>query len=82
VYHHIHEPITVAGIYEHGRFRPIKFRWQQQLFTITQICSVHDFRDGSIHKRRFSVMAKDTVYLLEFNRQQEHWFLEELWVES
>lgn len=82
MYQPIHEPVSVAGIYEHGKFRPLKFRWQNKLLVITEICSVHDFRDGTVQKRRFSVMAGGTVYLLEFNRNQENWLLEELWIES
>jgi hypothetical protein len=80
MYHKIAEPVSVAGIYEHSAFRPVKFRWKQRLLTITEVCSVHDFKDGSIFKRRFSVAAEGTVYLLEFDRYRESWSLEEIWV--
>jgi len=80
MYHTIHEQISVAGIYEHGRFRPMKFRWQKHLYQIEETCSVHDFRDGSIPKRRFSVTVAGTVYLLEFDRHREVWFLEQVWL--
>lgn len=82
MYQPIHEPVSVAGIYENGKFRPVKFRWRQKLLNITEVCSVHDFRDGTVRKRRFSVMAQGTVYLLEFDRSQESWILEQLWIES
>lgn len=82
MYQSIGEPISVAGIYEHGKFRPMKFRWRQKLLSISEICSVHDFKDGSVQKRRFSVMADGNVYLLEFDRRQEWWKLEEVWIES
>lgn len=82
MYQVIQEPITVAGVYEAGRFRPVKFRWRRRVFTIKQICSSHDFRDGSLWLRRFSVVAEEAVYLLEFNRHQESWCLAQLWLES
>jgi hypothetical protein len=71
----------VAGVYAQGKFTPKKFEWRRKLFTIQQVNSVHDFKDGSVRKRRFAVMAEQTVFLLEFNRDQEEWILEQLWVE-
>ena len=82
MYQPIHEPVSVAGVYEQGKFRPVKFRWKEKLLPISEICSVHDFRDGSVQKRRFSVMASGNVYLLEFDRRQETWMLEQIWLES
>jgi hypothetical protein len=82
MYHTIHEPIQVAGVYEQSRFRPMKFRWQNRLYVIHEICTVHDFRDGSVNKRRFSVTSSGNVYLLEFDRYRETWFLEQVWVEN
>lgn len=82
MYQPIHEAVAVAGVYEHGHFRPVKFRWQKRVFRIQEICSVHDFRDGSVQKRRFSVLANQTVFLLEFDRRQESWMLEEIWIEN
>lgn len=82
MYQPIHEPVSVAGVYEHGKFRPVKFRWKEKLLPISEICSVHDFKDGSVQKRRFSVMASGNVYLLEFDRRQETWILEQIWLES
>ena len=82
MYHTIGEKITVAGVYTSGRFKPRKFQWRQQLFTITSSCSVHDFRDGTVRKRRFSVMANGLLFLLEFNRDTENWVLEQMWIEA
>lgn len=80
MYHTIHEPISVVGIYEHGQFRPVKFKWKQRVYQIEELCSRHDFRDGSIPKRRFSVTVSGTTYLLEFDRHQETWHLEQVWL--
>ena len=81
MYQTIHEAISVAGVYAHGHFTPKKFQWRHKPFSITEVTSVHDFKDGSVRKRRFAVMAEKTVFLLEFDRDQESWVLEQLWVE-
>jgi hypothetical protein len=82
MYQTIGESISVAGVYTNGKFKPRKFQWRGGTFLIDSSCSVHDFRDGMVRKRRFSVMAKGNVYLLEFNRDTEAWKLEQVWVEN
>jgi hypothetical protein len=81
MYQTIDEPIQVAGVYAQGKFTPKKFQWRQKPFVISQITSVHDFKDGSVRRRKFAVVAQATVFLLEFNREQESWMLEQIWVE-
>lgn len=80
MYQTIHEAISMAGIYQNDTFKPVKFRWRHQLYEIEEVASVHDFKDGSILKRRFSVMSKGTLYLIEFDRHRESWMLEQLWI--
>lgn len=80
MYHAIQEPISVAGIYERGQFRPVKFKWRQRVYQVEELCSQYDFRDGSIPKRRFSATVAGTTYLLEFDRHKESWTLEQIWL--
>jgi hypothetical protein len=80
MYQTITEEIAVAGTYKHQHFLPRKFEWHNRPYPIEEICSTHDFRDGSVRKRRYSVMAKGTLYLIEFNRDQEKWSLEQIWI--
>jgi hypothetical protein len=82
MYQIIGEEIAVIGLYKSGQFRPKKFHWRQKTFLISEITAVHDFRDGTVQKRRFSVMSEQTLYLLEFNRQREAWSVEQIWVEG
>lgn len=82
MYQTISETISVAGAYIPGGFKPAKFRWKNRLYPIKEICSQHDFKDGNVKKRRFSVLSGSTVYLLEFNRDQESWQLVEIWLEE
>jgi len=81
MYQTIGENIAIIGIYDHGYFKPKKMQWHKQIFPIDQICSTHDFKDGAVKKRRFSVMSGSTLYLIEFNRDLETWILQQLWVE-
>lgn len=82
MYQTIGEPVAVAGVYSQGHFQPKKFQWRLKQLGITQVTSVHDFKDGTVLKRRFSIMANQTLYLLEFNRSLETWRLEQVWVEE
>jgi hypothetical protein len=82
MYQTIAEPIAVAGVYAHGHFQPKKFQWRQRTFVISEVTSAHDFKDGSVRKRRFSALADKNLYLLEFNLTQETWQLEQIWVEE
>jgi len=81
MYQTIGEDISIIGIYQKGRFTPKKMQWHSNTLAINQICSVHDFKDGAVRKRRFSVMSGTTLYLIEFDRDLEKWTLEQVWVE-
>jgi hypothetical protein len=82
MYQIIGEKVAVLGIYDQGRFTPHKFKWRAQTFLISELCSRHNFKDGGVRKQRFSVKAKGTVFLLEFNQDIETWNLEQIWVED
>ncbi len=81
MYQTIDEGISVIGIFERGKFMPKKFKWRDRIFPIDQLCSVHDFKDGAVKKRRFSIQSGPTIYLIEFNRDRETWTLQQIWVE-
>ncbi len=81
MYQTIGEDISVIGIFERGIFTPKKFKWRGNIFPIDQLCSVHNFKDGAVKKRRFSLMSGTTLYLIEFNRDLETWILQQIWVE-
>jgi hypothetical protein len=82
MYQIIGEKVNVAGIYTQGKFQPKKFQWRNQEFVIHVQHTVHDFKDGTVRKRRFSVTARNNVFLLEFNRDTELWTLEQIWIEE
>ena len=82
MYHRIDEPIEVIGIYHQHTFVPKKFRWRKKEFLISQITLKSDVKDGGVRKRLYSVTVGRDVYRLEFNRENEAWKLEEVWVEG
>lgn len=77
----IGERIAVAGVYKGSLFTPKKFSWKTRIFTIEKVTLISDTRDGMVRKRIYSVLSGKTLYRLLFNRETEHWTLEELWVE-
>ena len=77
----IGETISVIGVYAHQAFAPKKFLWQGKEYVIEKITFITDMRDGLTRKRRYSVISGSQAYRLCFNRNEEAWTLEELWVE-
>lgn len=77
----ITEKIEVAGVYQKAMFTPKRFLWRHKIYTIQQVTLISDLRDGQVRKRLYSVLALGTLYRLMFNRETEHWTLEEIWYE-
>lgn len=81
MYQIIGETIWVAGVYKAAQFIPKKFKWRDKELPITSITLISDAKDGTVKKRFYSVISGTEVYRLEFNRESEQWYLQELWVE-
>ena len=81
MYQTIHETIAVAGVYEQHKFTPKKFKWRNRQYVIDQITLSSAIKDGGVQFRTYSVMSGGNLYRLMFNRDDEGWFLEEVWCE-
>ncbi len=81
MYQTIHETIVLAGVYDKAQFTPRKFKWKHKTYTIDQITLVSNLKDGGVRQRIYSVMSGGNMYRLSFNREDETWFLEEVWCE-
>lgn len=81
MYQTVDEAIDVVGSYSHGRFVPKKFRWGKRVLVINQVTLQSDTKDGDVRKRLVSVTVGKEVYRLEFNRENEQWYLREVWAE-
>lgn len=88
MYQTIGEKIEVATVYAPAhpklptKLKPIKFKWQGRVYPIDQITLVVDAKDGGIRQRLYSVVVKGNVYRLQFNRENELWTLEEIWLDG
>ncbi|MBU0576118.1 hypothetical protein KJ654_00455 [Patescibacteria group bacterium] len=81
MYQKIDQKIWVAGVYKNSSFQPTKFKWQDRELKITKVTLHSDFKDGQVKKRCYSVISGQEVYRLEFNRENETWYLREIWVD-
>ncbi len=81
MYEKIEERIAVAGVYRGAKFFPKRFSWRNRIFEVDNITFVVDFKDGATKKRRYSVTSGLNAYRLLFDRLQEYWQLEEIWVD-
>lgn len=80
MYQTIDEPIDVAGVYAKSTFTPRKFRWKNKEYLIQEITLKSDTKDGGVRKRLYSVLVGRELYRLTFNRENESWRLEEIWI--
>lgn len=81
-YETINEKVDVVGIFSSFKFTPCQFRWNKRDYEISQITAVHEMVDGSSRKKIYSVLSQGTLYLLEYNLNNEEWKLKQLWQES
>lgn len=82
MYTQINSPISMIGVYQHGRFIPRKFLWQSKEYLVNQITFIHDLKNGGRKQRIYSIEAAGTIYRILFDRDDEQWTLQELWVDG
>lgn len=81
MYEHIHETISVIGVYSHASFVPKKFLWNSTVYPISEVTLMAEIKDGSVRKRHYTVISNGNAYRLLFDRAEETWKLEEVWCE-
>ena len=88
MYQTIGERIEMMAVYGRpvpglvGKLKPLRFRWQGKVYPVERITLATDTKDGGIRKRLYSVVSRGNVYRLSFNRENEDWLLEEIWLEG
>ena len=82
MYQTIGEKVSVAGVYQQGKFSPRKILWGNRTYDIDQVTFISDEKDGGVAKRTYSIVARGNVYRLAFNRSTEIWTLMEVWYEG
>lgn len=71
----------VAGVYKSGKFVPHRFQWRSRTHDIDRVTFTADLRDGGVRWRHYAVQSGANLYRLRFNREEETWFLMEVWCE-
>ncbi len=82
MYQTIHDLIEVVGIYGRGQFHLRKFNWHGRVYVVDQVTLVANFKDGGVKQRMYSVQSGANIYRLLFNRENEQWYLDEIWLEG
>ncbi len=77
----IDEKVTVAGVYRGSKFQPKRFLWRDKIFDVEAVTFVADVKNGGTKRRRYSVTSGPNAYRLLFDRLEESWRLEEVWVD-
>ena len=82
MYQMIHEPISVIGVYNQGKFCLKKFKWREQTYNVDQTTLIANLQDGGVKQRMYSVQSGVNVYRILFNRETEIWQLAEIWLDG
>ena len=82
MYQTISEKIDVLGIFRNASFTPKKFKWNHRDYTIDEVTSIHERRDGGRLMSRYAVLSGGNLFLLEHDCGQETWTLEQIWMEG
>ena len=82
MYQTIGEAIQVLGIFKQASFIPKKFHWHHRIYPIEKVTSTHEVLNGGVKKRQYAILSEGNLYLLEYNRQEETWTLEQVWYEG
>lgn len=76
----INEPISVVAIYDRVRndVTPWRIKWQNRIYTISQIGYHHTVREGRSLLHIFSVTDGNTAFRLKHDTETLGWTLEEI----
>ena len=57
VYEEVYEPIDVISVFQHGKMRPVKFKWNERVYKVDKINGGWVSDEGSNRYYHFSVAA-------------------------
>lgn len=77
----VNEKISVIGTYKNSRFTPKKFQWREKIIPVETITFITDDKNGQMKIRIYSILHKNTLYRIEFNRESEVWTLLETYID-
>lgn len=57
IYEEVYEPIEVITLFRHGKMRPVKFKWNERVYRVTQINGGWLSEEGANRYYHYSVMT-------------------------
>jgi len=82
VYQDIEESVDVIALFEGGRMRPIRFRWNGRSVTIKQVTGTWKSDVGAHKIRYFAVLdSSSNFFQLAYDERNTAWVLNKIWVE-
>jgi hypothetical protein len=82
VYQDIEEAVDVIALFEGGRMRPIRFRWNGRSISIKQVTGAWKSDVGAHKIRYFAVLDNSSNFFqLAYDERNTAWVLNKIWVE-
>ncbi len=82
VYQDIEEPVDVIAVFEKSKMRPIRFRWKNRVYKISQVTGTWCSEIGRYRYRHFAVMDDASNFFeLSFDERDTAWLLTKVMVE-
>lgn len=80
----INERVSVVTVYDSskGVVMPVKLKWAGREYKLEKLGYRHKVRQGRVLLHIFSVANDTLAFKLEFNTENLHWVLQEVYDES
>jgi len=82
VYQDVEEPIDVIAVFEKSRMRPLRFKWNDRVYRISQVTGMWCSEIGRYRYRHFAVVDDASNFFeLSFDERDTAWLLTKISVE-
>lgn len=76
----LNDPVDVLTAFVDGGMRPIRFRWQGRVVSVTRVTGQWNRREGQTVLRYFAVQGpREETYELCFDAKVPRWVLNRAW---
>ncbi len=82
MYQEIEEPVDVIALFEKGRMRPLRFRWNEKVYKVVKVTGDWQSEIGRYRLRHFAVQDEASNFFeLSFDQYDSVWQLTRIAVE-
>lgn len=79
----INEKIEVIAVFQAGKLRPLRFRWNGRVYKIQRVNGSWKSEQGAAYFHHYSVMSEGPdVYEISYNPQRFTWALDRVCMEG